>query len=268
VLTAVLAGFALSGCDVMVKLREVETPATIPAASLEGPEFADMLLSGAIGDFEASLSGHILQQSLLAGEVHDGTSSAARWMVPSRTVTFFDSRYASESYTPLSRARWTADHILKLLQGWTDAEVADRQTKIATAAVYAGFSLTFLGEAYCEMAIDLSAAQTPSAIHTMAEQRFSTAITSAQAAGSGAKKWLDAAYVGRARARLNLGNTAGAAADAALVTTGFRLDATFSAADSRRSFENVPSGASACHGGIWPASTSSRIARAYGRASS
>lgn len=37
-----------------------------------------------------------------------------------------------------------------------------------------------------------------------------------------------------ARARLDLGNGAGASADAALVTTGFRLDATYSEAASRR----------------------------------
>ncbi len=233
-LAAVLAGLVLSGCDFMDELLEVETPAIIPAYKLEGPESADMLLSGAVGDFEAALTHHILQQSLLAGELHDGTSSAARWMVPSRTVTYMDYRYDDESYTPLSRARWTADNILKLLQGWTDTEVADRQLKIATAAVYAGFSLVILGESYCEMAIDLSAALPPSEIFTMAEQRFTTAIAAAQAAGSAASTWLNAAYLGRARARLDLGNTAGAAADAKLVPVGFRLDATYSASNSRR----------------------------------
>ncbi|NJD20795.1 MAG: RagB/SusD family nutrient uptake outer membrane protein [Gemmatimonadetes bacterium] len=238
VLTAVLAGFALSGCDAMDKLLEIETPNSIPASKLDGPESATLLLSGAIGDFENALSTHILQQSQLAGELHDGTSSATRWMVPSRTVMYFDANYPGLSYTPLSKARWTADNALKLLQGWTDAQVTDRQTKIATAAVYAGFSLVILGESYCTMAIDLSAALQPAAVYQMAEQRFTTAITAAQAAGSGATKWLNAAYVGRARARLDQGNTAGAASDAALVPVGFRLDATYSAANSRR-YNNV-----------------------------
>ncbi|MHB1191836.1 MAG: RagB/SusD family nutrient uptake outer membrane protein [Longimicrobiales bacterium] len=234
VLTAALAGFALSGCDFMDELLEIETPNLIPAANLEGPQFADMLLSGAIGDFEAMLSPHILQQSLLAGELHDGTSSAPRWMVPSRTVMYFDARYPDQSYTPLSKARWTADNALKLLQGWTDAEVPGRQTKIATAAYYAGLNLTIMGESYCSMSLDLSAEMTPQAVFQEAEERFTTAITAAQAGGSGASKWLNAAYVGRARVRLNLGNAAGAAADAALVPVGFRLDATHSAANTRR----------------------------------
>ena len=234
VLTTVLAGFALTGCDFMDQLLEIETPARIPADNLEGPGFADMLLSGAIGDFEAAFSSHIIQQSLLAGELHDGTSSAPRWMVPSRTVMYFDARYPDQSYTPLSKARWTADHILKLLQGWTDAEVPNRQTKIATAAFYAGYNLVILGESYCSMSLDLSAEMTPQAVLQQAEARFSTAITAAQAAGSGASTWLNAAYVGRARARLGLGNTAGAATDATLVPVGFKLDATHSAANTRR----------------------------------
>lgn len=229
-----VAGAVLTGCDFMDDLLEVETPAIIPAYKLEGPESADLLLSGAVGDFEAALSGHILQQSLMGGELHDGTATAARWMVPSRTVINVDARYQDQSYTPLSRARWTADNALKLLQGWTDAEVANRQLKIATAAVYAGFSLVLLGESFCTLAVDLSAEMQPSEVFQMAEARFSTAITAAQAAGTSAAGFLNAAYVGRARARLNLGNTAGAAADAALVPVGFRLNATYSEAAARR----------------------------------
>ena len=234
VLGVALAGLALSGCDMMDSLLEIETPAIIPAANLEGPEYADMLLSGAIGDFEAMLSSHILQQSLLAGELHDGTSSANRWMVPSRTVMYFDARYPEQSYTPLSKARWTADNALKLLQGWTDAEVPGRQLKIAQAAYYAGLNLVIMGETYCSMSLDLSAEMTPQQVFQQAEARFTTAITAAQAAGSSASTWLNAAYVGRARTRLNLGNNTGAAADAALVPVGFKLDATHSSANTRR----------------------------------
>jgi hypothetical protein len=234
----VVATFALipvAGCDAFDKLLEVETPATIPAENLNGPEYANLLLSGAIGDFEAALAGHILQQSLLAGELHDATPTANRWMVPSRTVAHIDTRYEGQSYTPLSRARWTADNIMKLLQDWTDEQVANRQLMIATAATYAGFSLVLLGEGYCTMAIDLSAEMQPKAVFEAAEARFTTALNAAQAAGSAADKFRNAALIGRARARLNLGNGAGALADAQQMTTvGFRFDNTHSEANSRR----------------------------------
>jgi hypothetical protein len=231
---AVFAALGLAGCNAMDKMLDVDTPALIPAANLEGPESASLLLSGAIGDFEAAFPGHILQQSLLAGELHDGTSSAPRWMVPSRTMNNMDSRYRDQSYTPLSTARWTADNILNLLQEWTDAEVSDRQLMIATAAVYSGFGLVLLGEAFCTMAVDVGPEIQPAEVFQLAEARFTTAITAAQAAGSSASTFLNAAYVGRARARLDLGNASGAAGDAALVPVGFRFDATYSDAASRR----------------------------------
>ena len=233
-LLVAICAVALTGCDAFDKLLEVETPATIPAENLDGPEYANLLLSGAVGDFEAALAGHILQQSLLAGELHDATPTANRWMVPSRTVAHIDTRYEGQSYTPLSRARWTADNILELLQTWTDEQVANRQLMIATAATYAGFSLVLLGEGYCTMALDLSAEMQPKAVFEAADARFTTAINAAQAAGSSADRFRNAALIGRARARLNLGNGAGAAADAQLVPVGFRFDNTHSEANSRR----------------------------------
>jgi hypothetical protein len=65
----------------------------------------------------------------------------------------------------------------------------------------------------------------------LAETRFTTAITAAQATQQ--TDMLNAAYVGRARARLFQGNKAGAAAAAALVPKGFRLTASNDASDNR-----------------------------------
>jgi hypothetical protein len=66
-----------------------------------------------------------------------------------------------------------------------------------------------------------------------AEARFTTAITAATAANNAAM--LNAALVGRARARLNQNNLTGAGADAALVTDPtFALNATYSATITRR----------------------------------
>lgn len=66
----------------------------------------------------------------------------------------------------------------------------------------------------------------------MAEERFTLAIGHAQPAGNHAI--LNMARVGRARARLNLGKGAEAAADARLVPEGFVHNATFSDVAARR----------------------------------
>jgi hypothetical protein len=65
---------------------------------------------------------------------------------------------------------------------------------------------------------------TSAEIFASAETMFNTAITAAQAAGD--QQILNMAYVGRARARLDQGNKAGATADAALVPAGFVINAT------------------------------------------
>jgi hypothetical protein len=66
----------------------------------------------------------------------------------------------------------------------------------------------------------------------LAEARFTAAITAAQAAGL--TNVLNAAYVGRARARLFLHNAAGAIADAQLVPSGFVFNAAMDATNARR----------------------------------
>jgi hypothetical protein len=132
-------------------------------------------------------------------------------------------------YEPLSTARWVADDALSRLGEWTDDEVPDRTELTATAAVFAGYSLALLGEAMCGAALDLGPAMTPAEILTEADSRLSTAITAAQSAGN--DDLLNLARVGRARVRLNLGQTADAAADAALVPAGFSYEFQYSSLD-------------------------------------
>ena len=131
-------------------------------------------------------------------------------------------------YTPLSVARFQGDQALKRLQGWTDAQVANRQSLIAQAATYAGYSLEFLGEAMCSAAIDLGPEMTRAQLLHAAQDRFTTAITAAQASSNTAM--LNAARLGRARSLVDAGNLAQARADAALVPDRFVLNASYSSA--------------------------------------
>jgi hypothetical protein len=103
---------------------------------------------------------------------------------------------------------------------------------IATAAAYAGYSLVLLGEGMCSAALDVGGELTPAEILTEAEARFTRAIDAATAAGD--DQTLNLALLGRARARLGLGNKAGAGSDAALVPEGFLVEATYSAAKTQR----------------------------------
>src|SRR5262249_1134985 len=135
-------------------------------------------------------------------------------------------------YKPLSTARWDADQLDSLLQAWTDAQVPNRMSMLATSAVYAGYSLVLLGESMCSAAIDLGPEMTPAQLFQAAETRFTLAVTSAQASNNTTA--LNAALVGRARARHRQGKLADAATDAKAVPDGFTFNATNSAQPARR----------------------------------
>jgi hypothetical protein len=217
---------------------DVEAPSQVPAENLDSPEFAALLVNGAIGDFECALGTYIVNGGELTDELDDATFTVNRWPVHQRTVGPSDSRYAASDcvnlgvYTPLSTARWAADNVLGRLEAWTDAEVENRTSLIATAAAYSGYAHLLLAEGFCTMALDLSPELQPDEVFQRAEARFTTAIQAAQAAGS--QDMLNMALVGRARTRLNLGRGAEAAADAEQVTPGYVKLATASTAVARR----------------------------------
>src|SRR5581483_779537 len=135
------------------------------------------------------------------------------------------------------------DNIRRLLTTWTDAQVPNRQTLLATAAAYEGYTELLLGEGFCgtvfstfnaDGSVNYGTAITPSAAFDSAITRFTDAITAATAAGSSAQNYLYMAYDGRARAKLDKGDLAGARADAALVPASFVMNMTASSISSRR----------------------------------
>jgi hypothetical protein len=230
-LTVVVVSTPVLGCNVLDKGLEATAPDKIETSVLETPANAGLLVSSAIGNFECALKSYIVDAAMASGEFMDATPTAANWPFDRRdTDPAADTRYATNGcdvygiYTPIQIARGTAERSLELLQGWSDAQVANRQDLIAKAAAYAGYSTILLGEGFCSAAINLSPEMTSAEVFAAAEALFGTAITTAQAAGD--QQILNMAYVGRARARLDQGNTAGASADAALVPSGFVINAT------------------------------------------
>jgi hypothetical protein len=229
----ILSALTMTACS---DILNVDSPTQVAADLLDDPAHANLLVQGVAGDFACAQGSYIVAQGLLGDELHDGTFTAARWPTPSRTLSGTEV-YGTNGctglgvYTPLSTARWTADDALRKLDAWTDAEVADRTEKIGIVAAYSGYAHVLLGEGMCSAAFDIGPEQQPDAIFARAEERFTRAITAATAAGD--DETLHMALVGRARARLNMGDGAGAAADAALVPAGFIVEASRSDIDAR-----------------------------------
>ncbi|MGH7446075.1 MAG: RagB/SusD family nutrient uptake outer membrane protein, partial [Longimicrobiales bacterium] len=220
----------------------VSAPNALPAENLERPEAASLLVNGAIGNFECALGAAIMVTGIIADEFGDAQLGAAQWPYDRRDANLQPGSIYGTSgctsaqgpgiYSPLSVARWSADNAYRALAGFTDAQVAKRDSLMAASALFAGYSLAHLGMAMCSAAIDEGPEITNMQLFAEAENRFGTALTHAATAGITA--YQHAANVGLARVRLFQGNTAGAATAAAAVPAGFVLNATASDAETRR----------------------------------
>lgn len=247
VATSVIVISAVVACS---NPLDVVTTSRIPAGNVEVPANAVLLVDGAIADFECAFSSYVVQGAVTGEEFIYAQQTADRTPNDARRISLNDVRYATNGctglgvYGPLQTSRNSAETVLGYLKGWTDAEVpVNRSNLIAISAAYAGYSLVLLGEGFCTMAISsINADRTikyggeiqRDSVFRLAVARFTEAIAAAQAAAPVNTTIERMSYVGRARAKLNLGDYAGAAADAALVPAGTNIPATYSAAVGRR----------------------------------
>ncbi|MBI4539556.1 MAG: RagB/SusD family nutrient uptake outer membrane protein [Gemmatimonadetes bacterium] len=222
--SAALLAVSVAGCD-LDSLLDVTDPSRLLADHVETPAQASALVNGVEADFICALGSYLLVTAVLSDEFEDTFNSGDAWTLDRRRPEGHNNWTANDCtgflgpYVPVSRARWVADNLVRLLDGWTDAQVASRQARIARAALLAGFSVYMLGAAHCSAALDGGPELTSMQLFAEAESRFSKALQVAQAAGR--SDIANAARVGRARVRLYQGNKQGALADAQAVPGGF-----------------------------------------------
>ena len=252
------AAFALmfvpTACDTLENPLEVDAASRIPAGELETPGNALLLSDGAIADFECAFGAYTVEGGVVGEEFTYAQQTASRTPYDRRNTNPNDSDYAVNActnnlgvYTPLQTARQSNENLLALLKTLTDEQVVagtgspNRTNLMATAAAYAGYSLVLLGEGFCTMAISsVNLDKTLSyggeiqrdSVFALAEARFAEAIALATTANNTSIR--NMAYLGRARARLNRANYAGAKADAQQVPAGYLRVASASDANARR----------------------------------
>lgn len=256
---AALLLLGATACDTLSNPLEVEPASRIPSGLIETASNAQLLSDGAVGDFECAFNSYTAQAGTVGEEFIYAGPTLSRSPYERRAMTKDDADYGVNGctgntagvYTPLQTARQSNQNVLAFLKTWTDAEVAagpgspNRTALMAVAAAYAGYATVLLGEGFCTMAI--SSVNTDKTLTYGGEiQRdsvfkyaialFSEAITHATAAPASPNNTSirTMAYLGRARARLNIGDYAGAKADAQQVPSGFLRVVTASEASARR----------------------------------
>jgi hypothetical protein len=259
--SAVIALASLQLLQACSGVLDVSLPGKVPAAALTSPGLATTMVAGAQADFECAFSEYVHDTGLWSNELWNSSANGevVGWgaRISSYDNGILPCQFAAATlgnyslYVPLQTARVQAENAITTLDGFTDAQVPTRTLLTATAATYAGFAYTLLGEAYCQMATGPEPLITPAATLALAEARFTRAIALATTANNATL--LNAAYVGRARARLDLKNYAGAAADAKLVTpTTFTFNATYATQPVRRYNTTVAAGTVNAHETIAP----------------
>ncbi|MFC1639548.1 RagB/SusD family nutrient uptake outer membrane protein [Gemmatimonadota bacterium] len=231
----VVVGGAITGCD---GLLEVDNPSAVEAEALERPENAQLLVTNAITDFECAFGHYIVAGGLIGNEMWNAGLWFPMYPYDARRFDETGGLYATATcddprvgfYMPLSTARAQADVAVRVLSQSVDTGVPNRMQLLATAHVYAGYSRLLLGEGMCSAAIDGGPELSSQELFALAEDHFTSALNA-----SPTSEIENMALVGRARARINEGNTAGALADAQLVPPGFVKYAEYSAESDRSS---------------------------------
>ncbi len=222
-------------------LLDVTNPNSVEEDDLSNPALAQPLVTSALGQFECALAQYVVSAGTLSGEYINasgwldingwGWRGVELYTTPGSCPTNRDATPLG-AYTPLQQARYMAESALARIEAYPAEAVPQRDERLGLLAAYAGYAYTLLGEGFCELAFDQGPLLTPRDVLTTAEERFTRAIASAQAAGNANLRHL--ATLGRARARLDLGNLAGAAADAEQIPAGFVWNAEYATVDARR----------------------------------
>ena len=242
-LVAALTTTTTVACD---KLLDVENPASVPIEALDDPALMQTLEAASIQQFQCAFVNYVGTVGVLSGEywVSSNFVNSHPWewrgVVQIKGTGGSCPGNRNETslgfYTPMQQAQFQLDDLFDRASAFTDQEVPNRQRMLTEARAYSGYAHLILGETMCEMALDGGPKMTKQEVWAIAEERFSEAITLATALGTGADavSLKNMATAGRARARLNMGKLAEAAADARLVPAGFVRNAEFTIANGGR----------------------------------
>jgi hypothetical protein len=242
VVSGALLAFSLGACDSR-RVLEVTDPDVAKPSSLEGTAALSVVYAGAIGDFALAYGGNTTTEgelgysALLTDEYLNSETFPTRIEIDQRNTTPDNSNIVAV-YRATQKARASADFASTKLRA-----ANPNDPRLAEVASLAGFMIDLMGEDYCSGSpisqltdvgdVVYGTPQTTAELWDNAIAKFDSAIVVATAAGATGAAQLNLARVGKARALVNKGDYAGAAALVAAVPTNFVYLARYSINTSR-----------------------------------
>ena len=233
-----------AGCG---ELLDVTLPGVVDESALNDARLANTLVLGAEGDFECAHSFLTFMYGLWTTDFwHAGVGRELSVMQDRESVVFINDLRATDPscevqnayYIPYHLARVQAERAIGLIEQFDEALVPNKDILLARSWAYAGYSTLLLGEAFCEVTFDAGPLVTREDTWRRAVENFTSALEHAGRVGgpdaAEAGSIRNMALIGRARARLNLGDVAGVVLDASQVPEGFVRVVDRSEANERR----------------------------------
>jgi hypothetical protein len=220
---------ATGACNDYLK---VTNPSAVDVSKLGDSTDANLLVTGAIGEFQAMIGNTALYGGILTDESNSAHANVSYNLLDQRNLTN-SLDLVSLTYSPIQRARFDGDTVANRLIGY-DGAAAATDVRLARMLTFAAYSTVFLGETFCSAPIQGGTAQTPVQLFQAAQPKFDSALVIARAASAAninkatADSITNLALVGAARAALDLGDNAKAISYASQVSSGFVYKVYFS----------------------------------------
>lgn len=230
---------SLAGAGACDSLLHVDNPATHAEDDLNDIAYAPQMVNGVVARFQFMYDDLALNSAIITDEAVTGHNFETIQRVDLRQVAKENS---GDVYAPLQYARAAADSFeTRLVRAFADS--ASRALGVARVQAYGAMTYVLMGEFLCEAPVEpTSPAISSDSMFRIAISRAARAVSTANAfraaggAGARADSLVNLARLAAARAHLNLGEKAQAAALAAQVPAGFDFRVHYDVANSNNVF--------------------------------
>jgi len=205
------------------KFLAVTNPNVIDAATVDPTTGAASLAASAQQNYAVMFGWMATYSAWFTGEANVSDTFPTRNEFGFRNISDLNGSLQTEVWQPLSLTAASAKIVLDLTLPTPTTNI-----NLARAATFRGFSVLTMATDFCSGTLSSGPELTTSQMLDTAIFWFSKAIDVGNANGSAdGKNLANASLVGRARAKLQKGDKAGAATDAAAVPAGFNYNITF-----------------------------------------
>lgn len=220
-----------AGCDL-----NVTNPNVIQADDLDPESDADILAKSSMQDLTEAYQWLALYPGWFTGELRSAHIQEFANQSNRRAIETDVGNLDTEAWRPIVAARKSAVEVLSVLEGASGPDAALNQLR---ASYVAGYSFLSMGVVFCRGTVDAGPELSTQAMMDSAAAHFTNAIDTGSGLSSGeASDLVNASRVGRARARLHLGDDSGALSDAQAVADGFEWALNYVSDPADRRVEN------------------------------